>query len=74
MLGTLRVLAHTMVELELRCQPLLPWELGAVRQVARFYVLDRPDRWQLLPLGVGSDQQLVGHLAADYAGGRMPDI
>jgi len=72
--GTLRVLAHTMVELELRCQPLLPWELGAVRQVVRVYVLDRPDSWQLLPLGVASDQQLVGYIAADYAGGHMLDI
>ena len=32
--GTLRVLAYMMVELELYCQPLLQWELGAVRQVA----------------------------------------
>ena len=45
-----------------------------MRLVARFYVLDRPDRRQLLLLGVASNQQLVGHLAADYAGGRMLDI
>jgi len=73
-LGTLGVLAHTMVELELPCQPLLPWELGAVRQVARFYGLDRPDRWRLLPVGVASDQQLVWHIAAGYPGGRILKI
>ena len=68
------MLAHMMVDLERGCQPLLPWELGAVKQFARFYVLGRPDRSWLLPLGVASDQQLVGHIAADYAGGRMLDI
>ncbi|RPB18148.1 hypothetical protein L211DRAFT_854414 [Terfezia boudieri ATCC MYA-4762] len=72
--GTLRILAHTMAELVLRSQPFLPWELGASRQISRFYVLDRPDRWRVLPLGVANDLELARHITVDYFGGNMLDL
>ncbi|KAF8425789.1 hypothetical protein BGX38DRAFT_1279144 [Terfezia claveryi] len=72
--GTLRILAHTMAELVLRSQPFLPWELGASRQISRFYVLDRPDRWRVHPLGVDNDPELARHITADYFGGNMLDL
>ncbi|KAF8440663.1 hypothetical protein BGX38DRAFT_1272910 [Terfezia claveryi] len=43
-LETMRILVYTIVELILWSKPFLPWELGAVRQISCFYVLDRPNR------------------------------
>ncbi|KAF8430742.1 hypothetical protein BGX38DRAFT_1277688 [Terfezia claveryi] len=58
----------------LRCQPFLLSELGTVREIARYYVLDNTQRWMLLALGLSSNFWLGVHIIAGYSGGMMLDV
>ncbi|KAF8432000.1 hypothetical protein BGX38DRAFT_1276980 [Terfezia claveryi] len=71
---TVTIHAHTMAELQLRCQPFLPSELGTVREIARYYVLDNTQRWMLLALRLCSNFWLGVHIIAGYSGGMMLDV
>ncbi|KAF8432172.1 hypothetical protein BGX38DRAFT_1276898 [Terfezia claveryi] len=63
-----------MAELQLRCQPFLPLELGVVCEIARCYVLDNTQRWMLLPLRMSSNFWLGVHIVSGYSGEMMVDV
>ena len=55
-----------MDELHLRCQPLIPYELGEVRRIAHVYVLfsGPTAEWRVLPRDAGNNFWLRVYLAA----------
>ena len=63
---TVTLLTHTMDELHLRCQPLIPYELGEVRRIAHLYVLflGPTAKWRVLQRDIGNNSWLGVYLAA----------
>ena len=63
---TITLQAHTMDELHLRCQPLIPYELGEVRRIAHLYVLfpGPTAEWRVLHRDAGNNFWLGVYLAA----------
>ena len=63
---TITLLTHTMDELHLRCQPLIPYELGKMRRIGHLYVLfpGPTAEWRLLQMDADNNFWLGVYLAA----------
>ena len=71
---TITLQSHTMDELHMRCQPLIPYELVEVRRIAHLYVLfpGPTAEWRVLQRDAGNNFWLGVYLAA--LGKGMLDI